>query len=302
MTLYSRFNPFAWRLAKDNRHYLAVVCGGLLLLMLLLVILGPLLSPYDGITPHWNQLSTSPSLADGHLFGTDALGRDLFVRVMRAGQVSLAVGIAATLISVLIGVTWGAVAGYMGGRVDALMMRAVDILYAMPFLFFVILLMVFFGRQIWLLFLAIGAVIWLDMARIVRGQTLALNQREFIAAARLAGLGPLAIIRRHILPNLAGLVVVYATLTVPQAILVESFLSFLGLGVQPPATSWGALVNEAVAQLEAAPWLLLFPGGLLAITLFCFNFLGDGLRDWLDPEQENPEQSSPEQSHQGQSV
>ncbi|HET9680386.1 MAG TPA: ABC transporter permease subunit, partial [Gammaproteobacteria bacterium] len=229
--------------------------------------------------------STPPSLADGHLFGTDALGRDLFVRVMRAGQVSLAVGIAATLISVLIGVAWGAFSGFMGGRVDAVMMRIVDILYAMPFLFFVILLMVFFGRQLWLLFLAIGAVIWLDMARIVRGQTLALKQREFIAAARLAGLGPLAIIRRHILPNLGGLVVVYATLTVPQAILVESFLSFLGLGVAPPATSWGALVNEAVAQLEAAPWLLLFPGSLLALTLFCFNFLGDGLRDWLDTDQ-----------------
>jgi len=205
------------------------------------------------------------------------------VRTLTGGRVSLALGILATFVSLLIGVTYGAVAGYYGGRVDSLMMRMVDILYAMPFMFFVILLMVFFGRNFFLIFIAIGAVNWLDMARIVRGQTLSLRNKDFVLAAETIGVQPAAIIRRHIVPNLLGVVVVYVTLTIPQVILVESFMSFLGLGVQEPSASWGALVNDGAQEIETAPWLLLFPAGFLAVTLFCFNFLGDGLRDALDP-------------------
>lgn len=272
----------AWRRFRANRTALASAV--ILLLLALLVGLGPWLLPHDPATPHWDRLTLPPGLAGGHLLGTDSLGRDLFARLLQGGRVSLLVGVAATLVSVLIGVSWGVAAGYAGGRLDAVLMRLADMLYALPFLFFVILLMVFFGRHLVLLFVAIGAVSWLDMARIVRGQTLALRDREFVLAARLAGVSAPHVIWRHILPNLAGVVVVYATLTVPQAILVESFLSFLGLGVPPPDTSWGALVDDGVAHMESAPWLLLFPGACLALTLFCFNFLGDGLRDALDPE------------------
>jgi oligopeptide transport system permease protein len=193
------------------------------------------------------------------------------------------VGVVATLVSLLIGIAYGATAGYIGGRTDHLMMRFVDILYAMPFMFFVILLMVMFGRNILLIFVAIGAINWLDMARIVRGQTLSLKHKEFIEAAEAIGVSSFNIVRRHIVPNLLGVVVVYVTLTIPQVILVESFLSFLGLGVQEPMTSWGALVNEGAQEMETAPWLLLFPAIFLAATLFCFNFIGDGLRDALDP-------------------
>jgi oligopeptide transport system permease protein len=193
------------------------------------------------------------------------------------------VGLAATTVSLIIGIAWGATAGYLGGRTDQLMMRIVDVLYAMPFMFFVILLMVFFGRNIFLIFVAIGAINWLDMARIVRGQTLSLKKKEFVEAARAGGVSTFNIIRRHIVPNLLGVVVVYVTLTIPQVILVESFLSFLGLGVQEPMTSWGALVNDGAQSMESAPWSLVFPAAFLALTLFCFNFVGDGLRDALDP-------------------
>jgi oligopeptide transport system permease protein len=193
------------------------------------------------------------------------------------------VGILATAVSLLIGVTWGAVAGYFGGRIDNLMMRFVDIMYSLPFMFFVILLMVVFGRHIFLIFVAIGAVEWLTMARIVRGQTLAVKGKEFIEAARAAGVKNRGIITRHVIPNVLGPVIVYVTLTVPHVILIESFLSFLGLGVQEPLTSWGVLIAEGAAQMESAPWLLIFPATFLAITLFCFNFIGDGLRDALDP-------------------
>ncbi len=271
----------AGRRLAGNRA--AVAAGAILGILVLLVLLGPLLSPYAYDQTDWDNMSLPPDLASGHVFGTDALGRDLFVRTLQGGRVSLAVGIVATLVSLVIGVTWGAVAGYAGGRVDRVMMRIVDVLYALPFMFLVILLMVFFGRSILLMFVAIGAINWLDMARIVRGQTLSLKEREFVEAARAMGVPAGTIIRRHIVPNLLGIVAVYVTLTIPQVILVESFLSFLGLGVQEPMTSWGALVNEGANELEQAPWMLLIPGGFLALTLFCFNFLGDGMRDALDP-------------------
>jgi oligopeptide transport system permease protein len=232
--------------------------------------------------PNWDEIAVPP-LTAGHLFGTDSLGRDLFTRTLMGGRLSLLVGIVSTLVSLVIGIAWGATAGFLGGRVDRVMMRIVDILYALPFMFLVILLMVLFGRNILLIFVAIGAINWLDMARIVRGQTLGLKQREFIEAARVSGVKPGAIIRRHIVPNLLGVVVIYVTLTIPQVILVESFLSFLGLGVQEPMTSWGVMVSDGAMEMENAPWMLVFPAVFLAVTLFCFNYLGDGLRDALDP-------------------
>lgn len=270
--------------ARLRRNRAATVSLVVLALIGLLVLLGPALGahPQDFIDFD-GAWGAPPGFAGGHLFGTDTLGRDVFVRTLHGGRISLMVGVVATLVSLVIGVAYGAVAGYFGGRVDNLMMRVVDVLYALPFMFFVILLMVMFGRQLLLIFVAVGAINWLDMARIVRGQTLSLKSREFVDAARVAGLGPFAIIRRHIVPNLLGVVAVYVTLTIPQVILVESFLSFLGLGVQEPATSWGALVNDGAREMESAPWSLIFPAAFLAVTLLCFNFLGDGLRDALDP-------------------
>lgn len=271
----------AWLRLKANRP--AMAAGGLLTLIMLLVLIGPLFSPFavDAIDFD-GPWATPPALAGSHWFGTDTLGRDVFVRTLAGGRISLAVALAATFISLAIGVAWGAVAGYFGGKVDAWMMRAVDILYALPFLFLVILLMVMLGRNLILVFVAIGAINWLDMARIVRGQTLSLRQRDFIAAAHVSGETDATIIRNHIVPNLLGVVAVTVTLTIPQVILTESFLSFLGLGVQEPNTSWGALVNEGAREMEQTPWSLLFPAGFMAITLLCFNILGDGLRDALD--------------------
>jgi oligopeptide transport system permease protein len=271
----------AWAKLRKNR---AAVAGGCIIaFMAVLVLVAPSFAPYAYDFTDFANTSIAPSWSTGHLFGTDTLGRDIFVRTLYGGRISLMVGVVATAVSLVIGVTYGAVAGYFGGRIDAVMMRTVDILYGLPFMFFVILLMVFFGRSIFLIFVAIGAINWLDMARIVRGQTLSLKHREFVEAAQAQGVGPLAIIRRHIVPNLLGVVAVYVTLTIPQVILVESFLSFLGLGVQEPMTSWGALVNEGSRSLESAPWMLIFPAAFLATTLFCFNFLGDGMRDALDP-------------------
>jgi len=271
----------AWGALKQNKA--ALFSFVTMSVMVVLVILGPLLSPFAIDQTDWYQLSAKPSFSSGHIFGTDDLGRDLFVRVMYGGRISLMVGLVATMVSVFIGVSYGAISGYLGGKTDAIMMRVVDVLYAMPFLFFVILLMVFFGRSILLIFIAIGAVNWLDIARIVRGQTLNIKGKEFVDAARAGGVSNIKIVFKHIVPNLLGLVVVYVALTVPQVILVESFLSFLGLGVQEPMTSWGALVNQGAKQMEASPWMLIFPGLFLATTLFCFNFIGDGLRDALDP-------------------
>lgn len=260
----------------------AMFAATLLLVLILLCVAGPWFSPWDFDTIDFDaDWSAAPSAQ--HWFGTDSLGRDLFTRTLVGGRISLAVGLVGTLVSLIIGVAYGAIAGYVGGRTDSLMMRAVDILYALPFLFLVILLMVLFGRHLLLVFVAIGAINWLDMARIVRGETLALKQREFVAAAVVSGVSPANILGRYIVPNLLGTVIVYATLTVPQVILMEAFLSFLGLGVQAPATSWGALVSEGARDMVLAPAALIVPATFLALSLLTLNVLGDALRDALDP-------------------
>jgi oligopeptide transport system permease protein len=268
--------------ARRRGSSLLATSTALLAAVAIAALLLPALSPNSVEAIDFDRILKAPGMEGMHWFGTDDLGRDQLVRTMQGTQITLLVALIASLVSVVIGVLYGAIAGYAGGRVDALMMRFVDTLYAMPFIFFVILLMVVFERNFLLVFVAIGAVNWLDMARIVRGQTLSLREREFVQAAKLIGTPPLRIILRHIAPNLLGVVVVYATLTIPQAILVESFLSFLGLGIQEPRTSLGTLVANGANNLESAPWMLLLPGGLLALILLCFNFLGDGLRDRLD--------------------
>ena len=256
--------------------------GIVLLVVALLAIVGPWLSPYDSIETNFDQAFAPPSFDGGHLLGTDSLGRDLFVRTLEGTRVTLLVALVASFVSLVIGVAWGATAGFFGGYIDAVMMRLVDVLYSIPFIFFVILLMVYFGQNLLLIFVAIGAVNWLDMARIVRGQTLSLKEREFVAAARVTGVPVPRIIYRHIAPSLSGVVIVYLTLTIPQAILVESFLSFLGLGVQAPHASLGTLVDQGVDAMEQAPWMLLGPASFLFVILLSFNFLGDGLRDVTD--------------------
>ncbi len=274
-----------WQDARRRlfRHKAAVVAMVVLGIIAGLALFAPWLSPHAYDEIYWERILVPPDFANAHWFGTDGNGRDLFVRTLYGARVSLMVGILATAVSLVIGVTWGAIAGYFGGRIDNLMMRFVDVMYSLPFMFFVILLMVVFGRHIFLIFIAIGAVEWLTMARIVRGQTLSVKGKEFIEAARAAGVRNRRIITRHVIPNVLGPVIVYVTLTVPQVILIESFLYFLGLCVQEPLTSWGVLIAEGAAQMESAPWLLIFPATFLAITLFCFNFIGDGLRDALDP-------------------
>jgi oligopeptide transport system permease protein len=277
--------------ARLLRNRAAMASIIILASIVLLALFAPLLSPHAYDEVNYDLISCAPSWwpfeagcsAPGYLFGTDAIGRDIFVRVLYGARVSLAVGLVATIVSLVIGVLYGATAGYLGGRTDSLMMRVVDVLYSLPFIFFVIILMVVFDRNFILLFVAIGAVEWLTMARIVRGQTLSIKQKEFIEAARAAGVGPFGIITRHIIPNVVGPVVVYVTLTVPTVILTESFLSFLGLGIQEPLTSWGVLISDGADQMETAPWMLLFPALFMAVTLFCFNFIGDGLRDAMDP-------------------
>jgi len=260
----------------------AVFSGILLAALVILALIGPFLTPfaYDQINKNdvW-----APPLTGGHLLGTDSLGRDLLARLLVGLRVSLAIGVVATAVSLVIGVAWGATAGFVGGRIDEIMMRFVDVLYSLPFIFFVILLTVTFGRNVILIFLAIGAVEWLTMSRIVRGQTLSLKSREFVESARTVGLSNGAIIVRHIVPNLLGPVVVYVTLTIPAVILAESFLSFLGMGVQEPLTSLGTLISQGAQDMEAAPWLLIFPSATMVATLMAFNFIGDGLRDAIDP-------------------
>ena len=259
------------------------VCTALLLLVAVASVLLPYLSHWQVATLDWDHVGVSPSWRAGHVFGTDRLGRDLFVRTLAGVRVSLAIGLLATLVSVVIGVSVGAVAGFLGGRTDALLMRLVDVLYSLPYIFFVILLTVSLGRSPLAVLLAIAAVGWLTMARVVRAQTQALRQREFVTAARAMGVSTPTILWRHIIPNVAGPVVVYATLTVPSLILLESFLSFLGLGVQEPAASLGNLMAQGAAEMEGAPWMLLVPGSFLVGIVLIIGILGDALRDWVDP-------------------
>lgn len=262
-----------------------VISGSILGAIALVAIVGPWISPHTYMDTNFDKLLRAPTFEAMSLFGTDPLGRDLFVRTMLGVQVTLVVAFVASVVSLVIGVLYGATAGFIGGRVDSVMMRFVDILYATPFIFFVILLLVVFERNFLLIFVAIGAINWLDMARIVRGQTLSLREREFVESAKLMGVSTPRIILRHIAPNLIGVVIVYVTLTIPQAILIESFLSFLGLGIQEPQTSLGKLVNVGVLNKDGAAWMLLIPATLLATILMCFNFLGDGLRDLFDARQ-----------------
>ncbi|HJX34638.1 MAG TPA: ABC transporter permease [Desulfatiglandales bacterium] len=269
----------SWYRLKQNR--LAMIGLFILLIMVLISLLTPWVAPYSYEVQDLNLGATPPSAE--HWLGTDIFGRDMLTRIMYGSRVSLAVGFLATAVSLIIGVTWGSVSGFSGGRVDAVMMRIVDILYALPFVIFVILLMVVFGRNLLLLFMAIGAVEWLTMARIIRGQVLSIREKEYIDSAIITGIPNSRIISRHILPNAIGPIIVYTTLTIPSVILLESFLSFLGLGIQPPMCSWGLLINYGVETMEEYPWLLIFPGVVLSITLFSLNFLGDGLRDALDP-------------------
>ena len=268
----------AWLRLRKNK--LALFGGSVLLFMVIVALLTPWIAPYSYEAQNLD-LGASPPSAE-HWLGTDIFGRDVLTQIMHGGRISLAVGFIATAVALLIGVTWGAVAGYVGGRVDAMMMRLVDILYALPFMIFIVLLMVVFGRNILLLFLAIGAVEWLTMARIMRSQVQSLRQQEFVEAAVSVGLSPATIIRKHVVPNALGPIIVYTTLTIPSVMLLEAFLSFLGLGIQPPATSWGLLISYGAETMEEYPWLLIFPGCALTLTLFSLNFLGDGLRDALD--------------------
>ncbi len=271
-------------LIRMSRNRVALAAGTVIALLALVALSGPAVSRYAYDALDWQNLAVGPSIVGAHWLGTDRLGRDLFVRTCYGLRVSLLISLAATAISIVVGVTWGAVAGYLGGRIDSLMMRFVDVLYSLPYLFIVIVLMTVFQRgSLPVLFCAMGAVGWLTTARIVRGQTLALKGREFVEAARATGMGPIAILRRHIIPNLAGAVVVYATLTLPQMVLFESFLSFLGLGVQEPLASLGNLINDGAQEMQSAPWMLLVPAGSLVLLLLCFNLLGDALRDALDP-------------------
>ncbi len=260
----------------------AAMFGVLILLsLIILAILAPFISPYPYDYQNLELGASPPSSA--HFLGTDTLGRDLLSRLLYGSRVSLMVGFVATAVALVIGVTWGIVSGYYGGKVDAVMMRIVDILYGLPFIIFIILLMVVFGRNIWLLFGAIGAVEWLTMARIIRGQVLSIKNQEYVLSAKAMGVSNFYMFRRHIFPNVLGPIAVYATLTIPQVMLLEAFLSFLGLGIQPPMSSWGTLIRYGVESMEEYWWLLVFPGITFTITLFSLNFFGDGLRDALDP-------------------
>nr|WP_244298122.1 oligopeptide ABC transporter permease OppC [Actinobacillus vicugnae] len=274
-----------WQDARRRffRNKAAVSSLFILFLIVLFITFVPMLMPFSYDDTDWNMMSATPDIESMHYFGTDASGRDLMVRVAMGGRISLMVGIAGALVAVVIGTIYGAISGYIGGKVDSFMMRFLEILGSFPFMFFVILLVTFFGQNIFLIFVAIGMIAWLGLARIVRGQTLALKNKEFIEAAIVCGVSRRQIIWRHIIPNVLGLVVVYASLEVPALILFESFLSFLGLGTQEPMSSWGALLSDGASQMETSPWLLGFPAFFLCLTLFCFNFIGDGLRDALDP-------------------
>lgn len=271
----------AWRRFYKNKAAIASLV--ILFLVTLFVIFVPMIAPFGYAETDWGYMQGAPSFENKHYFGSDSLGRDLLVRTAIGGRISLLVGIAGATVAVVFGTVYGAASGYLGGKIDAIMMRFLEILNAFPFMFFVILLVTIFGRNLMLIFVAIGLVSWLDVARIVRGQTLSLKSKEFIEAAHVGGVSGFNIIMRHIVPNVLGVVVVYASLLVPSMILFESFLSFLGLGVQEPMTSWGALLQEGSQTMQVAPWQILIPSVFLVVTLFCFNFIGDGLRDAFDP-------------------
>ena len=264
---------------KSNR--LALFGGAFIIFLIILAIFTPLIAPYEYSQQDRVLGATPPSLQ--HLLGTDYLGRDLLTRMLYGSRISLLVGFVAASVALTIGITWGTIAGYMGGSVDTWMMRIVDTLYGIPFIILIILLMVVFGRSLVLMFMAIGAVEWLTMARIVRAQVTSLKQREFVLAAKAMGVEEISIMTRHLIPNTLGPVIVYATLTVPQVMLLEAFLSFLGLGVQAPMSSWGLLIRDGAVSMEESWWLLVFPAMVFSVTLFSLNFLGDGLRDALDP-------------------
>ncbi len=255
----------------------------MLVLITLACVVGPWLLPHAYDSTDWDAMSLPPSFKNWHLFGTDESGRDLLVRTLIGGRISLVVGVLATISSVTLGIAWGAVAGFMGGKVDAFMMRFVDMMYAIPYLLIAVLLVTILGRDFHLVVLTITVFSWMDMARVVRGQTLSLRSREFVEAARAIGVPTRRIIGSHIVPNLLGVVVIYATVTVPGVILTESVLSFLGLGIQEPMTSWGVLIHDGAGVMEVSPWMLLVPAMWLSITLYCFNYVGDGMRDALDP-------------------
>ncbi len=276
-------SPLADARARFMRNRAAVVSLLVLGAIVLLCLIGPVLLPHAFDSADWDAMSLPPTWKNAHFFGTDESGRDLLVRSLVGGRVSLLVGILATLSSVSLGIAWGATAGFLGGRVDALMMRVVDMMYAVPYLLIAILMVTILGRAFYLVVITITVFSWMDMARVVRGQTLALRSKEFIEAARAIGVPTRRIIFQHIVPNLLGVVVVYTTVTVPGVILTESVLSFLGLGIQEPMTSWGVLIHDGAIVMEVSPWMLLFPAAFLCVTLYCFNFIGDGLRDALDP-------------------
>ena len=272
-----------WRdaLKRLKANRLALAGAIFLVILILLALLTPFIAPYEYDSQNRSLSSSGPSL--NHWLGTDYLGRDLLTRMLYGSRISLLVGFVATFVALVIGVSWGTVAGYLGGRVDSLMMRIVDALYGIPFIILIILLMVVFGRNLVLMFLAIGAVEWLTMARIVRAQVTSLKRTEFVLAALAMGVSNISIMTRHLFPNTLGPVIVYSTLTVPQVMLLEAFLSFLGLGVQAPMSSWGLLIRDGAVSMEESWWLLVFPATVFSMTLFSLNFLGDGLRDALDP-------------------
>ncbi len=267
------------------RNRAAIVSLVVLSIICLACVIGPWVLPHAFDSADWDAMSTAPSFVNAHYWGTDDAGRDLLVRSMVGGRISLTVGLLATISSVTLGIVWGATAGFVGGKVDAFMMRIVDMMYAIPYLLIAILLVTILGREFYLVVLTITVFSWMDMARVVRGQTLSLRSKEYVEAARAIGVSTPRIIFRHIVPNLLGVVVIYTTVTVPGVILTESVLSFLGLGIQEPMTSWGVLIQDGAKTMEATPWILLFPAALLSITLYCFNFIGDGLRDALDPKE-----------------
>ena len=276
-------SPWADARLRFRRNKAALVSLIILVLVTLACIVGPWVLPHSYDSADWDAMSLGPTLQNWHFFGTDEAGRDLLVRCLIGGRISLMVGILATLASVTLGIAWGATAGFLGGKVDAFMMRVVDMMYAIPYLLIAILMVTMLGRDFHLVVLTITVFSWMDMARVVRGQTLSLRSKEFVEAARAIGVPTHRIIFAHIVPNLLGIVVIYATVTVPGVILTESVLSFLGLGIQEPMTSWGVLIEDGTKAMEVSPWMLLFPGALLSITLYCFNYVGDGLRDALDP-------------------